>query len=256
MKTELLTRCPRAAGSCRRASAGFTLIELLVVIGIIGILAGLLLPALARAKERGAAIKCLSNLKQMGLGLAMYREDNGFYPPGRQAGVTQWDLCVGPYLGGAQDPLTLAARTELFLCPSSRLRNEGTVLNYSANPNVCKEVTPTSGVVRNDTLPRPTETIVVGDAIQYATDGSAHAIFWGVSGSSGAAIYWNNGNPANAGQPIPVGTDRDGGFALMDPSGSNFRYRHSERANLLLGDAHAESLARGRIQDRHVYTNY
>ncbi len=242
-------RCPKRSG--------FTLIELLVVIGIIGILAGLLLPALSKARERGRAVKCLNNAKQVGLAFQLYVDDHDLIPPGRIAGYTQWDLCVGMYAGGKEGALSPEARTELFMCPSVRVRNNGTRLNYSANPNVCKEVKEGVGQVRPMELRRPADTVVMGDAIQYTPDGDSHAILWGVEGSNGRAIYWNDGVEANGNSSVREGGDLDGAVDPIDPTGSNFRYRHGGgQANLLFADAHAERLTKGKVRDRHVYTNY
>jgi prepilin-type N-terminal cleavage/methylation domain-containing protein/prepilin-type processing-associated H-X9-DG protein len=63
-----------------KQNRAFTLIELLVVISVIAILASLLLPALARAKEQALSAKCKSNLRQIALGLRMYVDDNRYYP--------------------------------------------------------------------------------------------------------------------------------------------------------------------------------
>ncbi len=74
----------------RLPEAGFTLIELLVVIAIIAILAGLLLPAMARAKSKAQGILCMGNLRQLTLAWTMYADDHqGVLPPNNQWGVNE-----------------------------------------------------------------------------------------------------------------------------------------------------------------------
>jgi prepilin-type processing-associated H-X9-DG protein len=89
-------------------------VELLIVIAVIGVLAGLLLPALSRAKEQAKRIKCVNNLRQIGLGLTMYIQDTSAYPLAAsyfgQARVS-WDEALQTYTSSTWG-------SPLYTCPS------------------------------------------------------------------------------------------------------------------------------------------
>jgi prepilin-type N-terminal cleavage/methylation domain-containing protein/prepilin-type processing-associated H-X9-DG protein len=213
--------------NAKSSCAAFTLIELLVVIAIIAILAALLLPALSRSKSSAQSVKCMSNLRQLGVAAQLYWDDNrgdcfslvlaptnygkiywfGWIGPGSE-GDRAYDLSYGtlyPYLNGS----------DVRLCPSLgyalaqfKLKADGVVFSYGYNYYL------STGQVNVSRLRQPVQTALFADAAQIN-------------------IFLRPATPSN-----PMLEE----FYYVDNSISppNGHFRHAQKANVLFCDAHVE----------------
>jgi prepilin-type N-terminal cleavage/methylation domain-containing protein/prepilin-type processing-associated H-X9-DG protein len=141
---------------------GFTLIELLVVIAIIAILAAILFPVFARAREKARQASCLSNVKQLSLGFQMYKQDyDETWPMFFWTAATGWEPIASGWWGGEIAPYI--KNTQIFLCPSKT----DTVCSYPYNNGYL------SGQ-KDAVIASPASTVIIADGLWngwYGIDG-------------------------------------------------------------------------------------
>ena len=209
-------------------SKGFTLIELLVVIAIIGVLAGLLLPALAKSKSKAIQINCLSNMKQVGVGSLLYCDENNGHLPSsfHHSSDTKfvWTDALSPYLGDVDS---------VRICGADPRKNEKLDSNGTS-------------YIMNDHLTTPLfnafgEMVETAVSLDQLKDPSATVLFFeasdqlAVSAVSSACVAcsrsWNLGGWNTVIKDIQPDRHRSG-LAVED--------RSEGKANYLFADGHVQ----------------
>ena len=223
---------PQANASCSNAAlhtakpcfirSAFTLIELLVVIAIIAILAAMLLPALNKARQKSSATSCMNNLKQLGLGIELYLDDNqGVYPIGSHEsignGATQWQDSKAPLRRLNYVPEKIIGLGAKNGCPNKL--DPVSDYSYSINAWLTHYHMPYRGAKKQDQVKSPSLRFLVGDGVPTSNSsvGQPHAIF-------------DTGEPAwHSGLPT---------FSLDETKWK----RHVDSMNLLYVDGHVDPL--------------
>jgi len=223
-------------------SIAFTLVELLVVISIIGLLAGLAVPAISGGLKSAKAGACLSNLHQIGIATMAYAADNSFKLPDAGASSPEWATTLASFVSTGTK-----SKKSIFVCPGcEKPVQEATGTDVAVTYGVHSGLMPQGKTASNITcVVRPIEVILAGDVCQDPGNKGWSPfciqdppIFSSQSGGRGGST--------DLASPISYATDAD--------TGNNrwLRYRHAGKVNVVMVDGHAEAIKKGSVLNKHV----
>jgi len=258
----------------REKKFGFTLIELLVVIAIIAILAAILFPVFAKVREKARQTACVSDSKQIGLGILQYSQDYDEAYPLSAAGNVEWSALIQPYIktgkmatGPGGRVATVGGALSCPSAPDTEQANQWQVRDdlFVSQPGaVTWAGTISLGTLA--TVANPGQKIMAFEAGSWGTQGNPvnpsgwnQATFivdtwygWAPAGiaADGNGISRHDLNGINGDCDVP----NNSWNAFWDSCDGYPRYRHTNAANFLFCDGHSKAMVKGELNySRDIY---